>query len=218
MTDTPTIGVTYKPLSELRRWPRNPKLHDLDQIAASIRRHGFIDPVVVDERSGMLVAGHGRDETLERMKLAGEPPPKRIRVRTDGEWLVPVLTGVEFESESDAEAYIVGSNRLVELGGWDEALLNEIVSSEGFDALGTGLSLEMPDLSALLDTSGMDPPPAPEETMAPEPAPEKGKFIRVGKVKVPATEEELRALVSRVEQYEENAGDLAGFWSSLLGL
>ena len=211
------VGIEYKPLSELRRWPRNPKLHDLDQIEASITRHGFIDPIVLDARSGMMVAGHGRDETLERMKRSGKPPPKRILVAPDGDWLVPVLTGVEFDSESDAEAYIVGSNRLVELGGWDEGLLQEIVTTEGFNALGTGLQLEVPDMSALLDRSGLDPLPAPEE-LEPPSKEEQGKTIKVGKLKVPVTDEERRALVARAEQYEESTGVLTGFWSHLLGL
>lgn len=217
----PTVGIRYVPLSELRRWERNPKLHDIGAITASIRRHGFIDPIVVDQRSGRIVAGHGRDESLENLKRSGEPPPKRIQVRADGEWMVPILTGIEFEDDRDAEAYIVGSNRLVELGGWDEGLLQDIVSTEGFDALGTGLSLEMPDMAGLLDTSGLDPAPSPEDlqgqTGDPE-APEKGKYLRVGKYKVPLTDEERRALIARVEQYEEESGVLAGFWSRLLDL
>jgi hypothetical protein len=220
--ETPTVGIRYTPLSELRRWPRNPKLHDLGQIADSIRRHGFVDPIVVDERSGLMVAGHGRDETLESMKRAGEPAPKRIIVREDGEWLVPVLTGIEFSDETTAEAYIIGSNRLVEMGGWDEALLQDIVTSDGFDALGTGLDLEMPDLSALglgLDTSGMDPEPsAADLSQGGEDGAEKVKTVRVGKHKAPITEAEQRALVGRLESYEETHGTMAGFWSSLLGL
>lgn len=210
----PVVGIKYTPLSELRRWPRNPKLHDLDQIEASIVRHGFIDPIVLDARSGMMVAGHGRDETLERMKRAGKPPPKRILVAPDGEWLVPVLTGVEFESETDAEAYIIGSNRLVEMGGWDEQLLQDIVATEGFDALGTGLQLDMPDLGVLLDQSGLDPAPAPEDLQLE--TKEKGKFIKVGKLRVPVTDDELRALVARLERFEEETGDLCGFFGLLL--
>jgi hypothetical protein len=216
----PTVGVEYRPLSELRRWPRNPKLHDLGAIAASIRRHGFIDPIVLDERSGMMVAGHGRDETLESMKRAGEPAPKRIKVREDGEWLVPCLTGIAFEDESTAEAYIIGSNRLVEMGGWDEEALQAIITTDGFDALGTGLTLSLDGIDAMeLDQSGLDPvTPESEGEQGSEGEEEpKAQVVRVGKVKVPLTDQEKRTLIAVIESYEEERGTLAGFWTHLLG-
>jgi len=216
----PSVGVEYTALSDLRRWDRNPKLHDIEALAASIRRHGFVEPVVRDERTGKLVAGHGRDETLEMMKRAGEPPPKRIKVReSDGEWLVPCLTGISFDDESTAEAYIIGSNRLVELGGWDEEALQAIITTEGFDALGTGLHLEMPDdLGGLvLDQSGLDPVSERDESTTAGDEEPKAKVIRVGKLRVPITESEQRALIAAAESYEENHATLVGFWTHLLG-
>ena len=212
----PSVGVEYTALSDLRRWDRNPKLHDLAAIAASIRRHGFVECIVVDERTGKMVAGHGRDETLEMMKRAGEPAPKRIKVREDGEWLVPVLTGIAFEDESTAEAYIIGSNRLVELGGWDEEALQAIITTEGFDADGTGLQLEMPEHETmLLDQSGLDPVAAADEGGALEEV-ERTPTIKVGKLKLPITESEKRALIAAAESYEETSGTLVGFWTHLL--
>jgi hypothetical protein len=211
------VGVEYTALSDLRRWDRNPKLHDIEALAASIRRHGFVEPVVRDERTGKLVAGHGRDETLEMMKRAGEPPPKRIKVReSDGEWLVPCLTGISFEDESIAEAYIIGSNRLVELGGWDEEALQAIITTDGFDALGTGLSLDMPDdLGTLeLDTSGLDPASSAE--LEEEEELPKVHVVRVGKMKLPITDTEKRELIAAAESYEETTGGLVGFWTSVL--
>ncbi len=214
----PSVGVEYTALSDLRRWDRNPKLHDLAAIAASIRRHGFVECIVVDERTGKMVAGHGRDETLEMMKRAGEPAPKRIKVREDGEWLVPVLTGIAFEDESTAEAYIIGSNRLVELGGWDEEALQAIITTEGFDADGTGLHLEMPEHETmLLDQSGLDPVAAADEGGAGESEEPKALTIKVGKLKIPITESERRGLTARAEEYEERGGTLVGFWTHLLG-
>lgn len=214
----PSVGVEYTALSDLRRWDRNPKLHDIEALAASIRRHGFVEPVVRDERTGKLVAGHGRDETLEMMKRAGEPPPKRIKVREDGEWLVPCLTGISFDDESTAEAYIIGSNRLVELGGWDEEALQAIITTEGFDADGTGLTLDLGGLDTLaLDQSGLDPMPEADEGGAPQDEEPKAKVVRVGKLKVPITESEQRALIGAAESYEEGSGTLIGFWTHLLG-
>lgn len=113
------LRLEYVALSELRRWPRNPKKHADDGIAASIKSFGFNDPFLVDETSGRIVEGHGRLDALEKKKLAGEKPPERIDVRADGEWLVPLLRGVAFESEEKARAYLIAHNRLTELGGWD---------------------------------------------------------------------------------------------------
>ncbi len=134
------LKVEYMPLSALEKWPRNPKLHDLDGIKGSIRRFGFTVPVVIDEGTRRLIAGHGRQDALSSMKEAGEVPPKNI-IRKDSDWLVPVVRGNEFESEAEAERYLIADNRFVELGGWDPALLSTMLGdfdgpdlrSVGFD-------------------------------------------------------------------------------------
>lgn len=204
--------IKYLPLSEIEKWPRNPKKHDLPTIKDSIRRFGFVELPVRDEKSGRLVAGHGRQEALSEMHAQGEEPPANVRVREDGEWLVPILCGISFKDDREAEAYIIASNRLTERGGWDEALVQQIIETPGFDALGTGLVLEMPDPSLLLDTSAMDPevPQAPEEKPKP-------RVMRVGKYKVPMTDAEKAALEEAIMSFEESEGGLEGFVSHLLG-
>ena len=92
------IQVRYLPLSRLARAPRNPKSHDLDVINDSIKRFGFVNRVVINEKTGRIVAGHGRIDTLQRAKTAGKQPPDRIFER-DGDWFVPVLVGVAFASD-----------------------------------------------------------------------------------------------------------------------
>jgi hypothetical protein len=114
----PDVYVQMVPLSHLEKWPRNPKLHDLDGIKASIAKFGFTQPIVIDERSHKMVAGHGRLEALSQLKAAGAKLPARVQAQGD-EWLVPVLRGIKFESEKDAEEYLLADNRLTETGGWD---------------------------------------------------------------------------------------------------
>ena len=58
------IKVEYISLDELEQWPRNPKQHNLSGIEKSLKRFGFNSPLVIDERTGRLVAGHGRLKTL----------------------------------------------------------------------------------------------------------------------------------------------------------
>ncbi len=124
------VGIVYEAIGEIARWPRNPKEHDLDAIESSMRRFGYTLPMVRDERTGRLVAGHGRLEVLLRMRDRGDPAPKRIRVDAEGRWLVPVLLGIDFDTEEEAEAYLLVDNRSVEVGGWDRTALAEMLRDQ----------------------------------------------------------------------------------------
>ena len=66
------------PLAELQRAHRNPKAHDDEGIAASMARFGYVEAITMDERTGLLVAGHGRLDFLEGARDAGEAPPEGI--------------------------------------------------------------------------------------------------------------------------------------------
>lgn len=121
------IKIEYRPLAELARWKRNPKGHDIPALKSSIRRWGFINPLIEDGTARRIVAGHGRLEALLAMQQAGEEPPARIKVNGKGEWLAPIVTGVSFETELDAEAFLLADNRLVELGGWEQAGLTSML-------------------------------------------------------------------------------------------
>jgi ParB-like nuclease domain len=139
--EVPQVRIEYVALSEVQPATRNPKKHSLPDLIASIKRFGFVQPVAMNEETGKLVAGHGRLEALLAMKEAGEPVPTRV-VEKNGEWYVPVLRGVSFKDEQEAEAFLVADNRLVEVGGWDEqvlgALLTELGSANVGSLVGTG--------------------------------------------------------------------------------
>lgn len=120
------IQVEYMPLSEIVGADINPKDHDIGQIYQSIKRFGFTQPIMMNENTGKLLAGHGRLQTLQTMKQAGEKVPNRIKEK-DGEWLVPVLKGISFEDDMEAQAYLIADNRLTELGGWNTGeLIDEL--------------------------------------------------------------------------------------------
>jgi hypothetical protein len=127
--------IEYVPLDEVKKWDRNPRTHDDAAIERSIKRYGFVNPLILDERSGKLVAGHGRTAALESMQAAGEAPPARIEVRSGGKWFVPVIRGISFNSTAEAEAYLVADNRLSELGGWDSDTLRDIIRDLNDDGL-----------------------------------------------------------------------------------
>jgi len=139
---TETITVKYVPLSEIKPAKRNAKDHDIGQIIESFKRFGFVAPGVVNEKTGRIVVGHGRAEALAVMKADGQPAPERIRVRkADGEWSLPIIYGISFKSDAEAEAYVLADNRLTDLGGWKMDLLAETLAdfaTNDIPFLGTG--------------------------------------------------------------------------------
>lgn len=118
-----------RPLSELQPHPLNPKDHDPGLLDASISEFGFIEPVVVDERTGLLLSGHGRVEALRRRFDKGDPPPEQVKV-VKGEWMIPTVTGWASRSDEEAHAAMIALNRTTERGGWNEQQLLELL--QGF--------------------------------------------------------------------------------------
>jgi len=152
------IRVEYLPLSQIQTWDRNPKDHDIGAIYQSMARFGYVSPVLINEASDRLVAGHGRLETLAQIKAQGASPPEGITVGDDGDWLVPVIRGVRFSDQAEAEAYGIADNRLVILGGWDDAKLAEVLGelATGADLGLEGTGYDTDDLDDLLSRLGSD--------------------------------------------------------------
>jgi hypothetical protein len=106
--------------------------------------------VALNERTGRLVAGHGRLQALQEAKGKAQQPPKRIEVK-DGEWYVPVLRGIAFDNDEEAEAYVVTSNQATILGGWNENLLAELLREHaGIEAGLVGMGFSEADVVDLL--------------------------------------------------------------------
>lgn len=160
------MQIEYSPLSSIKPAPRNPKNHNLDALHESFKRFGFVMPLLKNMKTGRLTAGHGRLEELQRSKELGEEPPANIRVE-NGEWLVPIIEGISFENDEEAEAYLLADNRLVELGGWTQAELLPILQefSEKKKLSGTGYTQEEVAgfLEGLSKEGGAEYPDLPED-------------------------------------------------------
>lgn len=155
--------TVYMVLDEIAPADRNPKLHDLPEIRKSLRRFGYADTALLDERTGQLVGGHGRLEGLREIRDAGEEPPEHVVVDGDGRWTVPVQRGWSSRDDAEAAAAAIAFNRLTETGGWDSPLLlgmlDQFVDTDiGFDGIGFD-SDAMDDLVAKLqeDADPHDP-------------------------------------------------------------
>ena len=126
----------YQEIQHLVPYPRNARMHSkrqIRQIADSISAFGFTNPVLVD-RSGTIVAGHGR---VEAAKLLGMKK-------------VPTIC-LENLNEDQIRAYILADNKLAEKAGWDSAILaielQHLTSLDlGFDVSLTGFEIGEIDL------------------------------------------------------------------------
>ena len=147
-------------LDDINEAAMNPKGHDDEGIDASLDRFGFVEPLTIDERTGRLVAGHGRLARLRHRAASGGERPAGVELDGMGRWLVPVNRG--WASANDAEALAVGValNRLTERGGWQPdplaAVLVELRDGPGL--IGTGYTPDDLDrLLAELGPSNFDP-------------------------------------------------------------
>lgn len=113
------------PVERLVPYERNARTHSPEQVAqlaASIAEFGFLNPILVDSKDG-IIAGHGR---LAAAKDMGLPE-------------VPVVV-LDHLSEAQKRAYVLADNKLALNAGWDEKLLQIEL---------TGLQLQDFDLSLI---------------------------------------------------------------------
>jgi hypothetical protein len=124
-------------LQTLKPYQHNARTHSkrqIEQIARSIERFGFLNPVLIDA-SGTIIAGHGRVEAAKLLGLA-QIPTLRIEHLTDAE----------------KRAYILADNKLAEKAGWDREILAielQALVDMDFEIELTGF--EMAEVDFLLD-------------------------------------------------------------------
>jgi DNA modification methylase len=158
-------NIEYIPLSELidKLHPQNPKQHNIGAIIESYKTHGYVASGVIDDRTGLFLAGHGRVKALSMMQKQGIAPPRGI-IAANGDWRVPVQVGYKSDNDMQAKAYLAADNRLTELGGWDEPalaeLLQELANSDEIDISASGYDSD--DLDQLLRDLGMAEEPTPD--------------------------------------------------------
>lgn len=168
--------IVYMDLGGLQIADTNPKMHDLPTLVASIGRFGFTQPILLDERTGKMVAGHGRREALIWIREQGEVMPDGVIQDDDGEWLVPVERGWSSRNDTEAEAYIIADNQTTVAGGWHmktlAQMLEDVVTEDAglMDTLGF-TSDDVDDIIRRIDpeTLNADPDADPWDTPLPDP-------------------------------------------------
>ncbi len=132
--------VIEREIGSLKPYTGNARTHSkrqIKQIAQSIERFGFVNPVLVGD-DGTIIAGHGR---VDAAKLLG------IHA-------VPTLA-LSHLTEAEKRAYVIADNKLALNAGWDREVL--AIELQGlidldFDAELTGFSLAEIDL--VIDEAG----------------------------------------------------------------
>jgi hypothetical protein len=111
------LAVEHWPIDRLKAYAKNARTHSkeqVDQIAASMREFGFVNPVGVD-RQGTLIWGHGRILAAAQLGMA----------------TVPVIR-LGHLSDAQARALRIADNQIALNAGWDLELLKfELLELKG---------------------------------------------------------------------------------------
>lgn len=199
MTDTtpaPPRWTEYLPVADLLPADRNPKAHDQAALGRSVDAFGMVEPVVLDERTGKLLAGHGRTDYLTELEAAGVAPPDGVVVGPDGRWQWLVVRGIHSRDDAHAEALGIALNRVGEAGGWKRDVLADTLVSLPTDLLdATAFSADyLDDLIA-----SFTPPDDLDALAQRHGAPEPSDFWPVLRFKVePKVRDRYQALVAKV--------------------
>jgi hypothetical protein len=157
----PIAAIEQADTGSLRPYPGNPRTHSrkqVRQIAESIRRFGFTNPVLIGG-DGEIIAGHGRVEAARLLGLESVPTVRLAHL-----------------DAAQRRAYVLADNKLALNAGWDRDLLaielQGLINLE-FDIELTGFSAA--EIDIVLDEAlegSTDGPAEPEDQVpqGPEPA------------------------------------------------
>jgi DNA modification methylase len=155
------LSIEYLPISRIKLRTSNPRTHSdkqIDQIARSIQRFGFTNPIIADGEDN-LVAGEGRLKAAKRLSYS-EVPVVRLED----------MTGAEIR------AYVIADNKLAENAGWDRNLLAlelQYLSDLGLDDLDITITgFELPEIEVLMgEVAAANNDDSADEVVEPAPGP-----------------------------------------------
>lgn len=180
--------IELRPIASLRPSARNARTHSkaqVAQIARSIEQFGFTNPVLIDERGGVL-AGHGRLRAPAELRLAEIP--------------TLCIAGL---SSAQRRALMLADNKIAENAGWDRDLLavelgelTGLLDAEGLDISLTGFdAAEIDALAADLDDEAE---PDDQVPAVGDPAVEKGDLWLLGRHRLICADARDKAAIARL--------------------
>ena len=139
LDDISKVQVEQWDINDVKPYPFNNKKHpekQIDLLMRSIKAHGHLDPIVVDE-DGVIISGHGRREALVRLGR------EKVAVR--------VLRGI---SEAEASALRIAANKTVSNEYDTDALARELSFLNDLDMDLGALGFDEKELSMLISDVG----------------------------------------------------------------
>lgn len=132
-------------IADLNNFHANPRLGDVEAIAASLQANGQYKPIVVNRgtytnRPMEVLAGN---HTLKAMRLLTEREPDNPRFTEVACWVVDV-------DDDRANRIVLADNRTADLGEYDNHVLLGLLESIDDDLDGTGY--EYDDLNSLAES------------------------------------------------------------------
>jgi DNA modification methylase len=127
--------ILERKINELKPFAKNARTHSarqLKQIAKSIERFGFTNPILISD-ANEIVAGHGRVEAAKLLGLNSVP-----------------TIALSHLSDAERRAYVLADNKLALNAGWDRDLLAielQTLVELDFDVELTGFSLAEVDFA-----------------------------------------------------------------------
>ena len=145
---------------DLIPYANNSRVHSdeqVNQIAASIKEFGFLNPIIVDGDNG-IIAGHGRVMAANKLGIKELP-----------------CVDASHLSEAQKKAYVIADNKIALNSDWDVNVLRvefEALKELDFDLTLTGFSLDelsdfeieelAPEYEEDADGEIIEPPPEPK--------------------------------------------------------
>ena len=104
-------------IDKLKPYVKNPRQNDkaVEKVIESIKKFGFVAPLIVRKSDNMIIAGHTRWKAAKKLGLNK----------------IPVIY-VDM-TDNDAALYNIADNKLAEIADWDYDLLEEIAEDFNFD-------------------------------------------------------------------------------------
>lgn len=173
------LNVEYIPVGQLKPYEKNARKHaeyDVGQIAESIERYGFNDPIGIWGKDNIIVEGHGRLLAAKKLGLK-EVPCIRLDNLTD----------------KQRREYAILHNKTAELSSWDFDLLAEDIGEldfSGFD-IDWGLPADVEETEIVEDE-------APEVDEENEPICKLGDIWQLGRHKLICGDSTDKATVERL--------------------
>lgn len=113
------LKIEYLSVDDLTPYENNTRRHvdyDVDQIATSIEKYGFDDPIGIWGEDNTIVEGHGRLEAAKQLGLEE----------------VPIIR-LDHLNDEQRKEYAIMHNKTAELSNWDFSMLEKELEGLNLD-------------------------------------------------------------------------------------